>query len=131
MLKPLLAIVALVELLAPDRFIGFWERVALSNPEECSRKAWVNPVARLEGAFVLLALARPQAFSGIVRSALGWYGLLAALAPEGYLAYWTPLVYDGRPEWAWWVAPLTRAVGVCYVLFALFWRPSKETNERE
>lgn len=125
MLRGLLAALAVVELLVPDRFIEFWEPVALENPEECSLRSWVIPVARLEGLLVLAALVRPEAFSGALRSALGWYGLMAALSPRGYLEYWTPLVYDDAEscEWKPWVVPATRAIGVLYVLLALFgWR---------
>lgn len=132
MLKTLLAALGFVELLVPERFIEFWERLALDNPAECSLRPWVIPVARLEGLVFLAALARPGTFSGAIRSALGWHGLLAALSPEGYLDYWTPLVYEDAEGCAWrsWVVPLTRAVGVCYVLVALFgWRSKTDDSD--
>ncbi len=126
MLKGLLAALAVVELLAPKRFIEFWEPLALENPEACSLEPWVIPVARIEGVAFLLALVRPRAVSGVIRSGLGCFGLMAALSPEGYLDYWTPLVYEDavRPEWKPWVVPATRAIGVLYVLIALFGRRS-------
>lgn len=129
MIKRLLAVFALVELLVPRRFIEFWEGYALENPGDCSLKPWVIPVARLEGLLFLVALARPRTLAGPIRAALGCYGLMAALSPDGYLEYWTPLIYtDGeRPEWKPWVVPMTRAIGACYVLVALFdWRSKSD-----
>ncbi|WP_122089252.1 hypothetical protein [Halalkalicoccus subterraneus] len=132
MIKRLLAVFGLVELLVPRRFIEFWEGYALENPEDCSLKRWVIPVARLEGLLFLAVLAKPRAFSGPIRAALGWYGLMAALSPDGYLEYWTPLIYeDGRPEWKPWVVPATRVIGVCYVVLALFGWPSKNDTRRD
>lgn len=132
MLRGSLAAIGLVELLVPDRFIGYWERLALENSGECSRRSWVSPAARIEGLLIVVAAARPGALSGVVRSVLGWYGLLAALSPEGYLEYWTPLVYEDatRCEWQPWVVPATRAVGVLYVLVALVGWNRNRTADR-
>jgi hypothetical protein len=125
MIKGLLAVLALIELFAPERIIEWGERMALSNPKECSLRPWVSLVARIEGLLFLLTLARPRTFSGPLRAALGWNGFLMSLSPAGYLDYWTAIVYEDadRCEWKPWVLPLTRAIGVCYVLFALFTRP--------
>lgn len=132
-MKRLLAVLAVVELLAPERVIEFGERLSLENPGEPSLRSWVPLVARLEGLVVLAALVRPAALSGLLRSALGWYGLMAALSPEGYLEYWTDLVYEDaeRLEWKSWVVPATRAIGACYVLIALFGWNSKEDGDRK
>ena len=132
MIKGLFAAIALIELFAPERIIERGEQVALQNPEECSLQPWVSLVARLEGLLFLLALARPKPFSGPLRSAVGWNGLLMALSPAGYLDYWTDIVYEDadRCEWRPWVVPLTRALGVFYVLIALFFR-SKKSDEPE
>lgn len=133
MIKWLLAAVALIELLVPERIIERGEQVALSNPEECSLRPWVPLVARLEGLLFLLVLVRPKTFSGPwARAAFGWNGLLAFLSPAGYLDYWTEIVYEDadRCEWRPWVVPATRAIGACYVLIALFVRP-KRSDESE
>jgi hypothetical protein len=132
MLRRLIAALGLVELLIPGRFIEFFERYALENPEECSLRPWVTPVARLEGLITLVVALRPGTFSGAIRSVLGWHGLLAALSPQGYLDYWTPLVYEEPAdcEWKPWVVQATRAVGVLYVLIALFgWGSRSESAE--
>lgn len=131
--RGLLAAVALVELLYPERLIESGERLALDNPEECSLRSWVVLVARLEALLFLVALACPNTFSGPLRSALGWNGLLAALSPAGYLKYWTALVYEDadRCEWKPWVVPATRTIGVLYVLIALFARNSKPDETRK
>jgi hypothetical protein len=119
----------LVELVVPDRLIEFWERLALENPEECSLRAWISPIARIEGLVILVAALRPGTLSGVFRSALGCYGLLAAISPQGYLDYWTPLIYEDheRCEWKPWVVPTTRAIGALYVLIALFgWKERRD-----
>lgn len=131
MIKPLLAALAVVELLAPERVIEFGERLALENPGEASLRSWVTPVARLEGLVVLAALARRPVLPGPLRSMLGWFGLLAVLSPKGFLDYWTDLVYEDTRVLAWkpWVVPATRAIGVCYVLLALFGWRSEEVEK--
>ncbi|ADJ14102.1 hypothetical protein [Halalkalicoccus jeotgali] len=133
MIKRLLATLAVVELLVPERVIVFGERLSLENPGECSLRSWVPLVARLEGLVVLAALVRPGALSGLVRSVLGWYGLLAVLSPEGYLEYWTDLVYEDaeRLDWKPWVVPMTRAIGACYVVIALFGWGSKDGRRND
>lgn len=133
MLKPLLAALAVVELLAPERVIEFGERLALEDPGEASLRPWVTPVARLEGLVVLAALLRPGRLPGPLRSMLGWFGLLAVLSPRGFLDYWTDLVYEDAAGLAWkpWVVPATRAIGVLYVLLALFGWRSKEDTETD
>lgn len=133
MLKVLLALLGFVELVVPDRFIQFFERYALENPEQCLRKAWVSPVARLEGLTILVTILRPGTFSGVVRSALGCYGLMAAVSPQGYLDYWTPLLYEEAEacEWKPWVIPTTRIAGILYVLIAVFGWKSKPSSDQE
>ncbi|MFC6905933.1 hypothetical protein [Halalkalicoccus tibetensis] len=131
MLRSLLAVLAVVELLAPERVIEFGERLALENSGEASLQPWITPVARLEGLVLLVALVRPPALPGPLRSMLGWFGLLAVLSPRGFIDYWTDLVYEDAAVLAWkpWVVPATRAIGVLYVLLALFgWRSKEETG---
>jgi hypothetical protein len=128
--RGLIAALGLVELLIPGRFIEFFEGYALENPEECSLRPWVVPVARLEGLLVLVSTLRPGTLSGTFRSALGWHGLLAALSPQGYLDYWTPLIYEEPAgcEWKPWVVRATRVVGALYVLIAVFGWGSETTG---
>lgn len=129
-----LVVLAVVELLAPERVIEFGERLSLENPGECSLRSWVPFVARLEGAVFLSWLVKPRPLSGAVRSILGWSGLMAVISPEGYLGYWTDLVYEDaeRLQWKPWVVPLTRVIGICYVLLALFgWNPKEDGDRKD
>jgi hypothetical protein len=53
-LRKLLAVVALVELLAPRPFVDFWMRLAATPDSDVELRDWVYTVARLEGAVILL-----------------------------------------------------------------------------
>jgi hypothetical protein len=121
MLRGLLTGVGLVELLAPDALVGTAERLALENPAECERRAWVGPVARLEGLLVLASVWRSDGSYAALKRFLGVVGVLALLSPRTYVDYGGDLAYvdDPAPEWRPWVYPATRLVGLLYVLVAV------------
>ena len=125
MLERLLLVVERVELLAPDWLVERSESVAFEATDDCTRKSWVRPAIRAEGAvFVLLGLrGRSSTFGRL----LGLLGLPAAVAPRRDVEFGTRLAYDDADacEWQSWVVPTTRVLGLVSVLVSL-----RETGSR-
>lgn len=128
MLRRVLAGFALLELLVPQRVIAVAERLALENPDECELRPWTVTIARLEAAVFLLAMRRSRGLSGSLRALLVAVGVPAALFPRQYLAFGAGLAYVDASTCRWksWVVPMTRALGIVYVLAALRGRRSPE-----
>lgn len=121
MLRRLLAAVALVELVLPARFVDAAERVALAESEGCERAGWVVPLARLEGLVFLAITFGPDRGYALFKRFLGVLGVAALLAPRSFVDAGTRFAYTGADGCTWhsWVYPVTRAVGLLYVLVAL------------
>lgn len=121
MLRTLLTAIGLVELLSPERFIETAERLALENPDECEMKSWVVPVARLEGLTFLFMMWRSDDSYASFRKFLGVIGVLALFYPRTYVDVGSKLAYDDAETCSWkpWVYPVTRLVGLVYVIIAL------------
>lgn len=109
MLERLLVAVEIVDPPFLDRLVDYAERLALENPEECELEPWITTLARLWGLAFLLFALRGGASLATLRSVLGLNGLLAVPSPDGFLDYWTGIVYeDHEPcEWKPWVVPAT------------------------
>ncbi|WP_435156609.1 hypothetical protein [Haladaptatus sp. DFWS20] len=119
MFRHVLGAIGIVDLLVPERFIESAERVALKNPDECKRKSWVVPFARLEGVgYLVLAWRAGRAYSAFKKT-LGVIGLFIVLYPRRFIDSMTAIGYEDSCEWQSWVYPLCRAVGFIYVLLAL------------
>ena len=120
MLRALVAAVAVLELLVPDRIVATGERIALENPGECSLRPWTLPMARLEAFAALTVALRGGPPWRRFRRALAFVGLPLALAPRSALRAGLALAYEDpdccavRP----WVVPATRALGAVYALVA-------------
>jgi hypothetical protein len=101
----------------PERVVGFWERLALENPDECTLRWWVIPLARLEG-LVFLTLSERETSGARFEQFLGVLGIPALLFPKQYIDWSTKLAYEDpdRCEWRSWIVPFTRIVGAVYVL---------------
>ena len=120
MMGRLLGLVGRAEMTSPERFLGFWSRLALENPEECHFKWWVVPLARLEG-LIFVSISQSEVPSPRFEEILGILGIPAVLFPEQYLDWGTELAYENpdQVEWKSWVVPLTRAVGIVYLLVGI------------
>lgn len=94
MLRRLLVAFGIVELPFPERVIDHSERLVLENPDDCELEPWVTTLARLEGLAFLWLVLRNRASLVTFRSLFGLNGLLAVLSPEGFLDYWTGIVYE-------------------------------------
>jgi hypothetical protein len=116
----LLGVLGRIVMTDPERFIGFWERLALENPDECALKWWVVPLARLEG-LVLVSVAGRETPDTQLKRLLGPFGLILLLFPEQYADWGTKLAYENpdRCEWKSWVIPFTRIIGALYVLLGV------------
>ncbi|WP_049986029.1 hypothetical protein [Halobellus rufus] len=121
MLRTVLSAICAIEVLKPEALIAAAERIALENPDDCDRRSWVNPGARLEGLVVLAAMWRSDESYTTFKRFLGVVGLLALLFPRAYVNYGGALAYAeaSEPEWKPWVYAGTRAVGFVYVCVAL------------
>lgn len=53
LLRSIVAIVALIELVAPRKFINFWLALVSKNPDEVELRPWVIRTVRLEGLLLL------------------------------------------------------------------------------
>lgn len=104
--------------LAPNAFITVAERVALDNPEDCERRAWVTTGARLEGLAFFGLLQWSSGSYSAFKKFVGVVGVLPLLFPRGYVNYGTKLAYTGEstPEWRPWVYTWTRRIGLGYAL---------------
>ena len=120
MLKRLLGVIGRIMMTNPERFIGFWERLALENPDECTLRWWVIPLARLEG-LVFVTLSKREMSGTQFKSFLGLLGIPAPLFPKQYIDWGTKLVYEDpdQCEWKSWIIPFTRIVGAVYVLLGI------------
>ena len=48
-LRTALAVIGLIELIAPRRFLNLWIRLCFTNPDEVEVRSWVPTAVRLEG----------------------------------------------------------------------------------
>ncbi|MFC7099029.1 hypothetical protein [Halobaculum marinum] len=103
---------------APDASVAWGERLALDNPDECERRSWVVPGARLEAVVFLAMLWRSDASYSAFKRLLGIVGLLVFLAPRAYVDRGGGLAYasEPTPQWKPWVYRATRLIGVVYLL---------------
>ncbi|MFB6124368.1 MAG: hypothetical protein ABEJ59_00220 [Halanaeroarchaeum sp.] len=111
---------ALLEFLFPRRLVAAAERLAFRNPEAATLRSSTIALARIEGVAFLWALLREQGVNRPVRALLGAIGLPALLVPDRLLsaALWLAYRDSGRIELRSWVRPVTRLVGVAYLLVA-------------
>ncbi|WP_435156749.1 hypothetical protein [Haladaptatus sp. DFWS20] len=119
MLERLLVAFGLIEIFAPDKLVERSESVAFENMGDCTLKSWALSAVRVEGVtFVVLGL---RGRSSTFRRWLGLLGLPALLMPRQYLAFSTNIAYENAAECEWkpWVVPLTRLLGLVYVLISL------------
>ncbi|MGM0605522.1 MAG: hypothetical protein ACQETB_07600 [Halobacteriota archaeon] len=121
MLKNVFRLIGLAEVLSPDGLIDRAERLALENPDECDVRSWIPHVARAEGIVFLYLTSRSDASYAAFKKFLGVIGILAMLYPKLYVDYAADIAYvdSERCQWNSWVYPVTRLVGVAYVLLAL------------
>ena len=121
MLRTFLLAVGLVEILTPESLLESAERIALENPEECARRSWVVPFARAEGVFFVWLAGRGGDSYSTFKTFLGIVGLVALLFPRVFVDHAAEIAYidAGRCEWKAWCYPVTRLVGILYVLVAL------------
>ncbi|WP_331234775.1 hypothetical protein [Natronorarus salvus] len=120
MFRKLLVLTGLVEVLAPEGFIGIVHRYACESPEDCELESWVVPAARAEGLCYLYMGLRGEWSYRAFRRFLGLLGLLALFSPRLTIRSVTRLAYadpDGC-EWKPWVYPLARLFGAVYLLLA-------------
>ncbi|MCU4925426.1 hypothetical protein OB905_05410 [Halobacteria archaeon AArc-dxtr1] len=121
MKRLVLGTLALVEVVLAERIVARGERFAFDNPHAARLQGWTIPMARLEGIVALwVAWKWESAWPGI-RPLFGAVGLPMLLAPTAVLdaalgiAYENPDEIEVKP----WVGPLTRLLGLCYVLVAI------------
>lgn len=53
LLRSIVALVGIIELLAPRSFANFWLRLGVKNPEDVELRPWVTRIVRLEGLVLL------------------------------------------------------------------------------
>ena len=120
-MRTLLALLGLVELISPKRLIEFGERLAFENPDEATLRPWILPVARLEGIGWMLVVLRGGRLRSTFETLLGPVGAAMILTPGRVVDGAIRLAYADadRISLRSWVVPVTRALGVVYVLTAI------------
>lgn len=121
MLRKILTPICAVEVLAPEALVDAAEQIALENADECERRSWVIPSARLEGLLFLAMMWRSDSSYSSFKKFLGIVGILALLYPRVYVDSGARLAYVDASECEWkpWVYAGTRFVGLLYVLVGL------------
>lgn len=130
MRRLLLALLAIVEIAAPDRIVARGERLAFENPGTARLRVWTLPMARVEGVVGLwLAWNWESAWPGL-RPLFGTVGLPALVLPEAVLDAALRTAYENPDEIEpkRWVALATRLLGLCYVLVAIWPRRSDDAS---
>ena len=133
MLRPLFVVGGLLEAAFPDRIVARAGRWAFENPEDAHLHPWTLPMARLEGlAFAWVGLRGGVRPESVVRL-LGPLGALMCLFPRQALAFGLAVAYENFDdlEPKPWVVPVTRGIGACYVVLALFSRAAGEPRVAE
>lgn len=121
MLRKILTAIGLVEVLSPEALIDAAEGIALENPDECEIKSWMVPVARGEGLLYLFLAWRSAPSYASFKKFLSVIGVLALLYPRVFVDYSARIAYQDAASCQWkpWVYPVTRLVGLIYVLIGL------------
>ncbi|MFP8890864.1 hypothetical protein ACLI4U_14015 [Natrialbaceae archaeon A-CW2] len=121
MFRPIVVTLAILESLFPDRLIDWGERQAFENPETAELRPWTIPMARLEGLVCAWFAIGNRWRMPIVTRTLSVCGLVALTAPRVVLrlalatAYENPDDIEVKP----WVIPLTRVLGVAYIVWVV------------
>ncbi|MGM0397978.1 MAG: hypothetical protein ACQEQY_03200 [Halobacteriota archaeon] len=115
------SVVALVEFLAPGRFIDVLERLALRNAGDARLRRGVTQLARLEGLTFLWIFETGKSVPTGSRRLLGALGLVMLLAPGRMIDFALRAGYANAGDIAVrrGVGTATRLVGLVYVLAAL------------
>lgn len=74
MLRTVLTAIGIIEIVDLEGLIDAAERVALENPNECERRSWVLPGARVEGVVLLILMWRNDASYAVFKRFLGLIG---------------------------------------------------------
>ena len=133
MMRTLVVAVGLLEALFPDRLVARAERFAFENPDDARLRPWTIPMARLEGLAVAWLGLRDGVRPESVARLLGPLGVLLCLFPRQALAFGLAVAYENPEEIEPkpWVGPVTRGIGACYVVLALFSRRAGEPRAVE
>jgi len=121
MSNPVLTALALAEALFPRQVIAFWESVAFEDRGEATLRGWTVSIARLEGLVFVALLRRERPLSRQLAPLFGLLGLPMVLWPRRVLAFSLGVAYDRAEEIELqpWVEPLTRLLGVTYLVVAI------------
>ncbi|OIB55539.1 hypothetical protein [Natrialba sp. SSL1] len=121
MLRHILTGIGILEFAAPRRIVRAAERIAFENPGEGRLRRWTIPMARLEALVFTWAAVRKRGPPALARPLLAGLGLAMALAPRSALEFGLRVTYENPDdlEVKPWVGPLTRALGVVYLVAAL------------
>lgn len=118
--KKIFIVLGVIEFLFARRIVQYAEFVAFENPGQVPLRSWTIPMARLEGMLFVLLGTRKEVALRILRPLLLLIGLVAFLKPRALLDASLDLCYTDadsiQPKP--WVQPLTRAVGVFYLILA-------------
>jgi len=120
MLRRLLTAIGFLLLTAPRGVVETVEPLAFENPDDARLRGWTLPMARLEG-LVSVLLARRESDGAGLTPVLGLLGAPMVVAPRRYLDWGLSVAYENPADIRVksWVLPVTRAIGVVYVLAAL------------
>jgi hypothetical protein len=122
MIRALIGILGVLTAVFPNRIIEVFEAVAIENPDDCTRKPWIDPGIRIEGIVVAVVSVIGCRVYAWLMDLTGVFGAVVLFFPEAYRDFATTLLYEypDEVEWNDQFTNRIRLIGAVYILLALW-----------
>ena len=120
-MRLIIGVLGAITALFPDRIIGVFEEVAISDSGDTSTRLWFRSAIRAEGILITAAcLFAGRLYAGML-NLTGLFGAVVVLFPDIYRKIATTVMYDqpDQVEWNNRVTPVVRLIGVVYIIIAI------------
>lgn len=131
MVRAFIGILGVLTAIFPNRIIELFEAVAIENPDDCTRKPWIDSGIRTEGIVVAVVSVIGRRVYAWLLNLTGVFGAVILLFPEGYRDFATTLLYE-HPDEVEWNDRFTnriRIIGVVYILLAVWTYTKRRAND--
>lgn len=131
MIRAIIGLIGVLTAVFPDRIIEVFEAVAIENPDDCTRKPWIDSGIRTEGIVVAVASVIGRRVYAWLMNLTGVFGAVVLLFPEAYRDFATTLLYE-HPDEVEWNNRFTnriRLIGVVYILLAVWTYTKRRAND--
>lgn len=132
-MRLILGILGVITTLFPNRVIGLFEAIAVSDAGDASTPPWFRSAIRAEGVLITFACLFGGRVYGVMMNVTGVFGAVVLLFPDVYRKIATAIVYDqpDHVEWNDQFTPVVRIIGVLYVLIAVRAFKKRRTKSME